>query len=475
MHDQWGNNRLNKSTAGRVVVLLLFVFLALFCFLGCDTASRSTTLENILEAGEITVITRNNAHCYYLYRGKAMGFEYDLAKAFANYLGVRLKLKIDEKWEGMIPALMDGSGALIAASMTITPSRKQQVAFSDGYKAIQQHIITHRNNTDIRDIKDLHGKTVHVRRGTSYQERLEALQRQGIKFKIKLHDDVPTQELIRQVAEGSIDVTIADSNVALLNRRYYPKTILAGTINEKEYLGWAVNRNADKLLEQINLFFMEIKKNGMFDEIYKRYYSDVEIFDYLDLKIYHRRIKTKLPKYKPFIEEAAKKYGFDWRLIAAQIYQESHFNPMAKSYAGASGLMQLTDQTAKSLGVKNILDPKENIHAGVQHLKNLYDHFEDADGPDRLFFALAAYNVGQGHLLDSYILAAKMHIDPNKWSSISTTLPLLRFRKYFKNSLYGYCNGTEPVEYIKQIMIYYDILKQQSLKYPQVHRLQRGL
>ncbi len=454
---------------------MVFVFISFSCFSGCDTAPSFTSLDDILNAGEITIITRNNAHCYYLYRDQAMGFEYDLAKAFADYLGVRLKLKIDEKWEGMIPALMDGTGALIAASMTITHSRQQQVAFSDGYKAIQQHIITHRNNTGIRSAEDLAGKTVHVRRGTSYQERLEALQKQGIKLKIQLHDDVPTQELIRQVAEGNIEVAIADSNVALLNRRYYPKTIMAGTINDKEYLGWAVHRNAHKLLERINSFFKEIKKNGVFDEIYKRYYSDVEVFDYLDLKTYHRKLKTKLPIYKPYIEDAAKKYGFDWRLIAAQIYQESHFKPRAKSYAGASGLMQLTGHTAKSLGVKNILNPKENIHAGVQHLKKLYDHFNDIAGSDRLFITLAAYNVGQGHILDARILAEKMNINPNKWSSISTTLPLLRFPKYYKNSIYGYCNGTEPIEYIKQIMIYYDILKQQGVIYPKVDRLQHGL
>ena len=458
-------NEFVKTPSEWIIALSIFALISFGCFSGCEKAHSGTTIDDILKAGEITVITRNNAHCYYQYREQAMGFEHDLAQAFADYLGVRLQLKIAEDWEGMIPALLNGSGAFIAASMTITPKRQKQVAFSNGYKEIQQFIIIHRNNLSINKAEDLAGKAVHVRRGTSYQERLEALHEQGIDLKIKLHDNLPTQELIRQVAKKNIEVTIADSNIALLNRRYYPQTIMAGPINKKEYLGWAVNRNAHRLLERINSFFKEIKANGKFAEIYNRYYADVAIFDYFDLKTYHKRLITKLPLYKPVIEEAANEHGFDWRLIAAQMYQESHFDPEAESHAGAFGLMQLTNNTAESLGVKNILQPEENIRAGVKHLKNLYDFYNNANGSDRLFIALAAYNIGLGHILDARNIARKKNIDPNKWSSISKTLPLLRFRKYYKDSLYGYCRGTEPIEYIKQIMIYYDILKQQGVEY----------
>ena len=165
------------------------------------------------------------------------------------------------------------------------------------------------------------------------------------------------------------------------------------------------------------------------------------------------------------IEEAAKKHHFDWRLIAAQIYQESHFNPRAKSHAGAYGLMQLTRSTARSLGVKDLRNSKQNIQAGVKHLSNLYRHFDQAQGSDRLFIALAAYNVGQGHIMDARNLARKKKLDPNKWGSLSKTLPLLSYRKYYKDAVYGYCRGREPLEYIKQIMIYYDILKHQDIEY----------
>jgi membrane-bound lytic murein transglycosylase F len=376
-----------------------------------------------------------------------------------------LKVKIAEKWEGMIPALMDGTGAFIAASLTITPKRQQQVAFSDGYLAIQQHIIVHRKNPSIKNTDDLAGKTIHVRRGTSYQERLETLKAQDIDLNIELHDDIPTEELIQQVEEENIEVTIADSNIAYRNRRYYPKIIVSGPISPTEYLGWAVHPNALKLLKKINTFFKEIKTNGFFKKNYDQYYANVEDFDFVDLRSYHRRLKTRLPKYRPIIKQAAQKHGFDWRLIAAQIYQESHFDPKARSHAGAYGLMQLTRSTAKSLKVKNMLNSIQNINAGVQHLKNMYDLFDGANGSDRLFIAFAAYNIGQGHIMDARNLARKTGLDPNKWSSLTKTLPLLRYHKYYKNAAYGYCHGTEPIEYVKQIMIYYDILRHRGIEY----------
>jgi len=443
---------------------VLFIFSVCYC--GCgEKQSSNNVLQSILKDGEITVCTRNNAHCYYLYGEQAMGFEYDLAKAFADHLGVNLKVKIAEKWEGMIPALMKGTGSFIAASMTIMPERKKLVSFSNAYMPIQQYVIVHRNNRSIRCPEDLAGKTVHIREGTSYKERLNLLKNKGIDLEIKLHDDLPTEELIRQVAEGKIEVTIADSNIALLNQRYYPKAVLACPISEHEFLGWAVNRNAQNLLYQINCFFKTIKENGKFNELYNKYYANIDDFDYVDMRAYHRRLKSRLPKYKEIIMEAADRHDFDWRLIAAQIYQESHFNPNARSSSGARGLMQLTRSTAKSLGIKEILNPEQNINAGIRHLKALYNYFEEAKGVNRLFIALAAYNVGQGHILDAQNIAREMNLDPNKWSSLSITLPLLTYQKYYKKAKYGYCRGTEPIEYINKIMLYHDILKRQGIEF----------
>ncbi len=458
------NNIFKKPHIVAGVLFFLIIVLSVL-FLSHERLFKADVLNNILEKNEISFITRNNAHCYYTYRDQKMGFEYDLASAFADYLGVKLKIIIIEKWEKMIPKLMEGKGNVIAASLTITPKRKNIIMFSKEYMTIQQQIIVNRENYNIRKLEDLSEKNIHVRRGTSYEERLKELQKKGMPVKIEAVDNISTAELIQKVAKGEIEVTIADSNVAMLNRRYFPKAVVRGYISKKEHIGWAVHPEAGELVEKINEFFIKIKEDGTFDQIYKKYYTDIELFDYVDLRAYHRRLLSRLPRYIPLIRTAADKYGFDWRIIAAQIYQESHFRQWAKSPAEAYGLMQLTRRTAQSYGVKDLYDPMQNINAGVRHLKKLYDLFKCAEGADRLFIAFGAYNTGQGHIRDAQRLAKKMNLDPNKWSSLSKTLPMLRKWKYFKNARYGYCRGTEPVRYVRQIMIYYDILRHQGLEY----------
>ncbi|CAB1074724.1 Soluble lytic murein transglycosylase (EC [Olavius algarvensis Delta 1 endosymbiont] len=192
---------------------------------------------------------------------------------------------------------------------------------------------------------------------------------------------------------------------------------------------------------------------------------DPHALNYADLKTFRKRISNKLPRYSRFIKAAAHKHGFDWHLIAAQIYQESRFNPRAKSRAGARGMMQILPRTARSLGVKDSYNAVENINAGVRYLKRLYDNYSSIAGSDRMMLALAAYNAGRGHVEDARRLAAQKGLDPNSWDSLKKTLPLLRFRKYYKKSKHGYCRGTEPVNYAKRIMTFYKVLKQQETEF----------
>jgi membrane-bound lytic murein transglycosylase F len=420
-------------------------------------------MKKINRLGEITVLTRNNAHCYYIYQNQEMGFEYDLAKAFADYLGVALKIRVTE-WENLIKDISDGTGDIIAANMAVTQPRKNLVDFSNPYLTIQQMVIIHKDNNQIKEMKDLKRKTIHIRKGASYKERLTELNEEGFDMNIEEHHDLTTEELIRQVAEKEIEITIADSNIALLNRRYYPKIIIAFPIKQPRPLAWAVKKGEKNLLRKINIFFEKIKTDGTFATIYDQYYAGVEVLDYLDLRKFHKRIKTRLPAYKDVIKEAAEKNGFDWRLISAMIYQESHFDENAMSHTGVGGIMQLTQATADDMGVADRMDPVESITAGVKYLKKLYDRYEKAEGRDRIFITLASYNVGHGHITDAQKLAVKMGLDPYKWSSLEKTLPLLRCRRYYLKSENGYCRGAEPVRYVKRILIYYDILKRKAIE-----------
>jgi membrane-bound lytic murein transglycosylase F len=426
------------------------------------SCSDGEALNRVNTSGKINLLTRNNAHCYYTYRERPMGFEYDLAKAFAQHLGVELQVATPT-WEGLFQNLQEGRGDFIAASLTITPSRENVVDFSTVYLTIQQQVIVHKDNHRLQGKEDLAGETVHVRKGTSYEERLRDLQKEGVDVVIQLHEDTPTEELIAMVARKEIGITIADSHIALLNRRYYPSVKIAFPIAEPQYLAWAVKKGERGLLREINSFFRTIKRNGAFSDIYERYFAHVEIFDYVDLRRFHQRIRSRLPRYKPIIQEAAAENGFDWRLIAAMVYQESHFDPAAKSHTGVEGIMQLTEDTSQEMGIEDRTDPEQSITAGVRYLRSLYSRFDGTNGRDRLLLSLASYNVGRGHVLDAQKIAGELGLDPNSWNAVRRVLPLLRYPKYYRTSQYGYCRGTEPVRYVKRVLTYYDILKRDAI------------
>ena len=441
---------------------MLFVLLCVLGPLGCSSEQPPNTLEHVRESGKITVLTRNNANCYYIYRDQPMGFEFELAQAFSTFLDVELETRVEE-WNDLLTDVNADNGDLVAAGMTITPERAELVDFSDPYMTIQQQVIVHRSNTAITSIQDLAGQTVHVRENTTYQQRLTELnQEQDLDIDIVLHEDLPTEELIRQVSTQSIDITVADSNIALLNRRYYPHIEIAFPLEEEQSLGWAVKKGDRALLERVNAFLDQVRERGDYAKIYERYYGKVHIFDYVDLKKFHKRIQTRLPKYLPLIRQTAEQFGFDWRFIAAVIYQESHFDPRAQSYTGVKGLMQVTLTTAREMGISNRLDPAQSVLAGVKYLKKIKDRWDDVPDEERIFFTLASYNIGYGHVRDAQKLARDKGLDPRLWESMQQTLPLLRIKKYYKQTRYGYARGTEPVRYIERIQTYYDILKKKD-------------
>lgn len=432
-----------------------------------DGIYHPVMLDDILEAGKITVITKNSANCYYLYKNKPMGFEYDLAKAFADYLGVSLDVQTANDLTQMSADIAKGKGAFIAAGLTTDAESagSSVLNFSTGYMAVEPLIIVHRDNRSVTKVEDFKSHPVHVRQGSPYQAVLEDLKNQGIDLDIRLHEKMNEEELIRQVSEKQIEATIANTHIALLNRRYYPKIDIRSSVGQRQFLVWAVSPESKELMVKIESFFRTIQQNGTFDRLYARYYAAVDFFDYNEIRAFYRYIENRLPDYAMLIEKAAEKHDLDWRMIAAQMYQESRFSPDARSNAGAAGLMQLLPETAKDLGVTDIYDVKENINAGVRHMKKLYDFFDKAKGIDRLCIALGAYNAGQGHILDARNLARDRKLNPDKWESLEKILPLLEEEAFYKDTIYGYCRGTEPVDYVRQIMIYYDILKRDDIEY----------
>jgi membrane-bound lytic murein transglycosylase F len=279
-------------------------------------------------------------------------------------------------------------------------------------------------------------------------------------MELVLVPDIPTDELIRQVADAEIDITVVDSNIALINRVYHPDIRIAFPISSPQSLAWAVRKGNGELLEIINEFFTRIRTDGTLDEIYSRYHENRNNLGRFDLKAFHRKMETHLPRYQKMIQKASDKHGFDWRLIAAMIYQESHFDPRARSYTGVRGLMQVTQTTAAEMGIVNRMDPEQSIEAGVGYLAVLYRRFDDIENEwDRLLFSLASYNVGYGHVRDAQKIVREHARDPYSWSSLMEVLPLLRMPEFYREARFGYARGTEPVRYVENITAYYDILK----------------
>ncbi|MBU8911335.1 MAG: membrane-bound lytic murein transglycosylase MltF [Desulfobacterales bacterium] len=442
-------------------LLLFFVFLSVLIHnkkIGSDLSS----IERIKKNGVLRLITNNSINTYYYYNGQPTGFEYDLAREFADFLNVDLDI-VTPGWNNMFSYLEQGKGDFIASGLTITKDRLEKVNFSIPYMSIQQRVVHHKLIFGPKNIEDLTFRTLHVRRGTSYQSRLEEIKKSGVNFNYILHDNTPTKELIRMVHDREIKFTIADNNIAYLNQRYYPDIRIGIPLQEKESLAWAVKKNDSKMLEQVNKFFLYAKETGLLKQILNKYYSNIEDTDPFDLKRFHQRIETRLPKYKKLIIEESIKYGFDWKLVAAVVYQESHFNPNAKSFTNVRGLMQVTTATAEEMGIENHLNPSQSIKAGIKYLDKMvkkFDYFEDEY--ERILFALASYNVGYGHVIDAMRIAVDMGLDEIKWQNLKTTLPLLSKSKYYKKTKYGYARGWEPVQYVERILTYYDILKQKK-------------
>jgi membrane-bound lytic murein transglycosylase F len=457
-----------KSFLTKHFILLFLIIITLgvvrFCVLinRQDIGSTLNTVEKVHKNEKLRLITNKAINTYYLYNNRPMGFEYDLAQEFARFLNVEIDV-ITPGWNNMFEYLNQGKGDFIAAGISITAPRLEYANFSIPYMTIQQRIIHHNLVFSPKDIKDMEFRIFHARRGTSYHYRLAEIKNAGVPLEYVLYNNIPTEELIGRVHDREIKFTIADSNIALLSQRFFPDIRIGIPIQEKESLAWAVRKNDSEMLKQVNKFLLHATSTGILKRITTRYYGNIDNFDAYELKKFHDRINTRLPKYKNVIEAESAKHGFDWRLIAAVVYQESHFDPEAKSYTNVRGLMQVTESTAREMGIKNRRDPQQSIRAGIKYLSLMYKRFDFIkDDSQRLLFALASYNVGYGHVKDAMSLAKKKGFDPNTWKGLKATLPLLSKAKYYNQTKYGYARGWEPVQYVERIQTYFDILKQKK-------------
>ena len=427
-----------------------------------DTPAQpeANILDEILEKGELVVVTRNSPTAYYHDQDGPTGLEYDLTKGFADWLGVELRLIIPDNFSRIIGYVLEGDAHFAAAGLTITENRRSQVKFGPVYQEITQQLIYRRGNKRPRSLEDLAEGRLDVIAHSSHAEQLEFLSLGDANLTWTAHDDKESDELLYLVWDHAIDYTIADSNEVVLNQRFFPELKVAFDLTEPQPLAWAFPPNEDNsLYDKVVAYFEKIAESGELTQLIERHYGHVSDFDYVGTRRFRRHIDSRLVKYQSLFEEAAEQHLLDWRLLAAIGYQESHWNPKAVSPTGVRGIMMLTQRTAGQLGVKNRLDPKLSIFGGAKYFRHLKDRIDETVlEPDRTWMALAAYNVGYYHLQDARKIAEMQERDPNKWVDVKETLPLLSNRKWHKKVNYGYARGWEAVRYVDNIRGYYDIL-----------------
>ena len=423
---------------------------------------KLTTLEKIKQRGYIKILTLNSATTYFQDIDGPNGFEYHLANWFADSIGVKARFVTVPGFSDLYPELLFGSGDIAAAGLSENESSfSRSVIYGPRYYEVANQVLYRKFRSDRpKKVWNLYGGSLKVISGTAHVKLLQELVKTYPNLTWIEVDDIAAEELIEQVDVGEVDYILADSHEIALQRRYFPELRIAFELGEKRQLRWAYNySDDDSLTLAIDAFFKQIETDGRLEQLVHRQYSHVEKFNYSDIRTFTQRIESHLPRYEALFRREAKKVDLDWRLLAAIGYQESLWVARAKSPTGVRGLMMLTLATAKQMKVKNRLDPAESIRGGAKYIARVLKRVpEQITEPDRTWFALAAYNVGFGHVEDARIITKDRGGDPNRWIDVKQSLPLLARKKWYKKTKYGYARGWEPVKYVENIRQYYEYL-----------------
>lgn len=463
---------------------LLFIFILLISFSNSDDESgekvlpTDTTdvfdLEDIMERGKIIAVTDYNSINYFVYRGKTMGYQYELLNKYADHLGVDLKLKVNNSLNAKFNCLTQGECDIIGIDLTVTQERSRYVDFTIPHSLSRQVLVQRKpekysrmtsrqiEKELIRNQLNLAGKTIYVQKASSFATRLENLADEiGANINV-VESDYEAEQLVKMVAKGKIDYTVCDEHVAMVNRTYYNNIDIKTPVSFPQQLAWAVQKGADSLKASINNWLREYKQTADYRMLYHRYFVSKRSAHKRNQK-YHSIAGGKISPYDDLIKQYSDSIGWDWRLLASLIYQESRFKSNIDSWAGAKGLMQLMPATAARFGANNLYDPKQNIRAGVGFIEYLENEFDarKVDKMDRIKFVLASYNVGMGHVLDARRLAEKYNADNNSWAEVDTFLLNKSRPKYYNDPVvkYGYCRGEEPYKFVSDIIDRYEHYK----------------
>ena len=461
-------------------VVISSLTLLMSCSTKTDTQSQDISyaiepvnfdFEKIQERGYLIAVVDNSATSYFIYKGQPMGYEYEMLNWLAEDLGVELKIVKDNSISSALEKINRGEADIAAFNLTVTKERKQFVDFTDPLYFVRQVLVQRKpenwrkmkihqiENELLRNPIQLTGKEVHVRKSSAFSTRLANLSDEigGDIVIIEDSSSLEVETLIKMVANGEIDYTVADEDVAMLNATYYPILDVKTPISFSQQIAWALRSNADSLENKVNDWLEKRQKETDYYVIYNKYFKNLKRSARRSFSEFSSVSGDKLSQYDELIKETAKNIGWDWKLLAALIYQESKFDPKVTSWAGAVGLMQMMEPTAIEFGATNLYDPAQSLKAGGKYInwlqKAFVKHVEDS--VERQKYILAAYNVGIGHMQDAIRLTEKYGGDPSIWDgNVEKYLLLKSQKKYYSDPVvkYGYCRGEEPVNYVEEIL-----------------------
>lgn len=423
------------------------------------TCSRAPSmLEEVRLLGALRVVTLESPTTYYQGPRGPMGPEYELARGFAQFLGVELEIHSVDQFSAILPRVASGRAHMAAAGLTVTESRRRRFDFGPTYQTVSQHVVYRRGGRRPQLPGDLAGKKVEVVAATSFAERLRGLQQDEPELVFTENPAADIAELLLAVDRSEIDFTVAASNQFAIYRNLAPEIRRGMALAERDHLAWAFPRRDPSLIREAQRYIDFIEGSGELKRILDRYYGHTGRFDYVGTRRLIRDYQARLPEFQALFAKSAEAVGMDWRLLAAIGYQESHWDPDAISPTGVRGIMMLTETTANYIGVDDRIDPAQSIAGGAEYFSQLRGRFADIREPDRTWFALAAYNVGYAHVQDARQLTREQGLNADAWVHVRPNFAKLSQARWYRQTQHGYAPGWEPVRYVENVRNYYDII-----------------
>lgn len=436
-------------------------------------------IAQIKSRGVLRISTINSPLTYYTVNNAPAGMDYELAKRFADYLGVKLQVTVRQNLNDLFDDLDDGDADLLAAGLIYNSERLARFRTGPSYYSVSQQLVYRIGTPRPKNLGNLKGRLT-VASGSAYMSTLRNIkENQYPDLDWAISTDQGPKALLEAVADGQLDYTVGDSITIGLLQRIHPQLAVAFDITDEEPVTWYMQRDDDDSLNAAMLdFFSQMEEEGAMARLEEKYLGHVGAFDYVDTRTFLRAIDDTLPGIRPLFERYAT--DIDWRLLAAISYQESHWNPQATSPTGVRGLMMLTRNTADSLSVNDRLDPEQSIRGGSEYLLRMMEKVPSSVPEDeRIWFALAAYNMGYAHMLDVRKLTEKQGGNPDSWADVKLRLPMLSQKRYYSQTTYGYARGQEAYNYVENIRKYQlslvGYLQEQEKKLAQRQALEAAL